>query len=45
MSFMEDPGWLNWYDTASSESALRYQKTILDAYFEELKKAVEAELS
>ncbi len=45
MSFMDDPGWLNWYDTASSESALRYQKTILDAYFEELKKAVEAELS
>jgi nucleoside-diphosphate-sugar epimerase len=44
MSFRDDPGWLNWYDTALSESTLGYQKTILDAYFEELKKAVKEEL-
>jgi nucleoside-diphosphate-sugar epimerase len=40
MSFLDRPGWLNWYDTGESEALLEYQKTTLDGFFTELKAAV-----
>jgi len=36
MSFLDRPGWLNWYDTGESQALLEYQQTTLDAFFEEL---------
>jgi nucleoside-diphosphate-sugar epimerase len=45
MTFMDQPGWLNWYDTKVSQTLLTYQKTSLDDFFLELEKAVEEALA
>lgn len=40
MRFLDRPGWLNWYDTSESQRLLGYQKTPLDAFFQQLEAAV-----
>ena len=45
MTFMDQPGWLNWYDTNASQELLTYQNTSLDDFFLELEKAVEEALA
>jgi nucleoside-diphosphate-sugar epimerase len=40
MGFLNRPGWLNWYDTSESQRLLGYQRTTLDAFFEQLQAAV-----
>lgn len=45
MTFRDQPGWLNWYDTGASQALLKYQNTTLDTFFNELEKAVEEALS
>ena len=40
MSFLDRPGWLNWYDTRESQALLGYQETALEDFFTELKAAV-----
>ena len=40
MSFLDRPGWLNWYDTRESQALLGYQETALEDFFIELKAAV-----
>jgi len=45
MSFQDRPGWLNWYDTAESQALLGYQKTTLEAFFEQLQAAVKEALA
>lgn len=45
MSFMNQPGWLNWYDTSRSQTLLNYQNTSLDAFFKELDIAVQEALA
>jgi len=45
MAFMDTPGWLNWYDTSASQSALNYQNTSLDLFFKQLKTAVDEALA
>jgi len=40
MSFLDRPGWLNWYDTRESQALLGYQETTLEDFFTELKAAV-----
>ena len=44
MSFMDQPGWLNWYDTSKSQTLLNYQQTSIDAFYGELKQAVQEAL-
>jgi len=45
MTFMDQPGWLNWYDTSASQDLLKYQNTDLNVFFIELEKAVEEALA
>ena len=45
MSFMDQPGWLNWYDTTKSQTLLNYQQTSLDAFYGELNLAVQEALA
>jgi UDP-glucose 4-epimerase len=45
MAFMDRPGWLNWYDTKTSEALLGYQKTSLNEFCGELEKAVQEALA
>jgi nucleoside-diphosphate-sugar epimerase len=45
MSFMDQPGWLNWYDTSKSQALLDYQHTSLDAFYGELNDAVQEALA
>lgn len=40
MSFLDRPGWLNWYDTRESQALLGYQETALEDFLTELKAAV-----
>lgn len=44
MNFRDQPGWLNWYDTEQSQTFLGYQKTSIDAFYEELNQAVQEAL-
>jgi nucleoside-diphosphate-sugar epimerase len=45
MAFLDRPGWLNWYDTRTSEALLGYQRTTPDHFFEALQKAVDEALA
>jgi nucleoside-diphosphate-sugar epimerase len=40
MSFMDRPGWLNWYDSSESQALLNYQNTSMDEFFRQLEAAV-----
>jgi len=42
--YYEKPGWLDWYDTAQSQSLLHYQNTSFDGFHGMLKAAMEAAL-
>lgn len=42
---MDQPGWLSWYDTGTSQALLNYQNTSLDAFFKQLEVAVEEALA
>ena len=42
--FYEKPGWLDWYNTAESQTTLKYQNTSLDEFHAMLKSAMEAAL-
>ncbi|MBU2546989.1 MAG: NAD(P)-dependent oxidoreductase [Proteobacteria bacterium] len=45
MSYLDRPGWLNWYDTDESEAQLGYQRTTLDDFWGQLKQAVNEALA
>jgi nucleoside-diphosphate-sugar epimerase len=45
MHFLDHPGWFNWYDTAESQRLLKYQKTSLKDFFNELDRAVQEALA
>ena len=45
MSYLDRPGWLNWYDTAESQALLNFQKTTLDDFWEQLNEAVQEALA
>lgn len=45
MTFLDRPGWLNWYDTSESQQLLNYQGVSLESFYEELKQAVEEALA
>jgi len=40
MHFKETPGWLNWYDTRSSQELLDYQNTPWNSFLDQLRDAV-----
>lgn len=40
MSFQNQPGWLNWYDTTESQTLLNYQRITLNEFFKQLEAAV-----
>jgi nucleoside-diphosphate-sugar epimerase len=42
--FYEKPGWLDWYDTAQSQTILKYQNTSFDRFHAMLKAAMDAAL-
>lgn len=43
--FSDQPGWLDWYDTAESQALLSYQGTSLDRFHQLLRSAVEEALA
>ena len=45
MDFMQQPGWLNRYDTKESRELLGYQRTSMYAFFKELEIAVDEALA
>ncbi len=45
MSFLDHPGWFNWYDTEESQRLLEYQNTTLDDFFNELDQVVQKALA
>ncbi len=45
MDFMDQPGWLHWYDTSASQALLNYQNTSIDSFFKELEIAVSEALA
>jgi nucleoside-diphosphate-sugar epimerase len=45
MIFMDQPGWLNWYNTNPSQALLKYQNTPLEDFFKALGQAVEEALA
>jgi nucleoside-diphosphate-sugar epimerase len=45
MLFPQRLGWLNWYDTGRSQTLLGYQNTPLEAFFSQLKVAVDEALA
>lgn len=45
MSFLNHPGWFNWYDTEESQRLLQYQNTTPEDFFKELEQAVQEALA
>jgi nucleoside-diphosphate-sugar epimerase len=45
MTFLNRPGWLNWYNTIESQKLLNYQQTSLEEFFSQLKTAVDEALA
>lgn len=44
-TFLEHPGWIDWYDTGDSQHLLNYQQTTWPGFLEQLAQAVEEALA